>query len=730
MTQLTQDLRYALRGLARRPGFTVIVLFTVAIGIGANTAIFSLVRGVILKPLSYKEPDRLVHIYENHPKGVRFKWGEGRRFIIVRGATLHAWRTQTTSFESIEAIRWRTRTLGGDDRTESVWGNEVTEGFFRTGGVAPARGRTFSRDDYAAGVPHAVVLSDRLWRTRFASDPAIVGQTVQIDGSKVPIVGVMPPEFFPSGSPAPDLWLPYWPDSGENDDRVTWRFITLARLKTGVTFEQAHRELDVVSDRLSAAYPEDYNDMGAVLVPVTGQVLGTYPRLFYTLLGAVGLVLLVGCVNVANLMLARATERSQEFSVRSALGATRSQLVRQLLTESVLISGAGGLIGIGVARAALPAALALLPPENGIPRMNEVALDWVVLGFTAAISMGAGILFGLAPALRLSRTGLNESLKEIGRSTSASRRLKRFRDGLVVAEIAFAVLLLTGAGLLMRSFLRLQAVDSGFETSHVLAMQVTVPAHRYGSYEVGGPNLSRAALYRELVRQVSEVPGVEVAAVTGLLPFKHGPNPWGISIEGRGAPAEKEGGGAATRMRQGLFHHGSISIERVTPDYFRTMGIRLLRGRLLDERDTAGTSLVTVVNETFVRKYFQNEDPIGRRITAEMTSYFPKLTIVGVVADNKVHGLDRDPYPLLYWPMSQFPSTNAWIVARSHGAPEDLARPVQAAVARLDPDLAIANVTTMNTVMAESVWRPRLRHFCLEPSQSWRCSWRVQVSMR
>ncbi len=452
---------------------------------------FSLVRAVILKPLSYREPERLVHIYENYLKGSRFKWGQGASYIIVRPGTLHEWRVQSTSFESIEAARWRTKTLTGGDRTESVWGNEVTEGYFRIAGVPPGCGRPLVRDDVGAGAPRAVVLSDRLWRRRYAGDPNIIGQHIQIDGSSVPVVGVMPPGFAPTRGQPPDVWVPYSPRPGEQDDRVTWSFITLARLKPGVTFEDAHREMDAISDRLTAAYPQDYHDMCAVLVPVMGEVVGSYGTLLYTLLGAVGLVLLVGCVNVANLMLARATERSQEFSIRSALGAPRSRLIRHVLTEGLLLSVAGGLLGLVVASLSLPAALALLPANNSIPRMNEVSLDRTVLGFTFAVAVAAGLLFALPPALRASHGALSESLKETGRGTTLERGAKRLGDALVITEVALS--LLVGAGLLLRSFVRLQAVDSGFDTQHVLAMRVTVPTHRYGMYEVGGTNPPRAS---------------------------------------------------------------------------------------------------------------------------------------------------------------------------------------------------------------------------------------------
>jgi putative ABC transport system permease protein len=703
---MSSDIRHALRTLTRRPSFALLVLITLAIGIGANTAIFSIVRAVILKPLPFVGPDRLVHIYENHPKGVRFKKGAGKYFIVVRPGTLYEWRTQSTSFESIEAYRRRPKTLSGSNGAQPVWAHEVTEGFFATTGVVAAHGRAFTPEDYAPGAPATVILSDRLWRTRFGGDTKMIGQTIQIDGASMPVIGIMPPGFYSTRFDRPDVWLRYEAASGDAADRVTWNFITLARLKAGVTFEHAHKEMDMISDRLSTAYPADYDNMSAVLVPVTDEIIGDYELLLYTLLGAVGVVLLVGCVNVANLMVSRGIERSQEFAVRTALGATRTRLIRQAVIESLLLSSAGGMLGLLVARLSLPAALSLLPADN-VPRIGEVTLDWTVLAFTLAISTLAGLVCGVAPALRSWRTDINDRLKESGRASGPSRGTRWIGDVLVTSEIALALVLTIGAGLLLRSFVRLHTVKSGFDTGRVLSLLLTVPAHRYSAYEVGGANPKRAALYRDLARHVAETPGVESAAASALLPLRHGVNPWGISIEGRAPPAAAEVGGAAFSRREGLAHHGSVSIERVTPEYFRTLGVHLQRGRLIEERDTADAPLVTVVNETFVAKFFPNEDALGRRITVDMTSYFPKMTIVGVVEDNRMHGLDRDPYPLLYWSMSQLPSMNAWLLVRTHAAPADLAHDVRAAVNRIDGDIAVSEVASMENVLADSAWRQR-----------------------
>jgi putative ABC transport system permease protein len=325
--------------------------------------------------------------------------------------------------------------------------------------------------------------------------------------------------------------------------------------------------------------------------------------------------------------------------------------------------------------------------------------------FSVGISTIVGVLCGLVPAWRVAGHSLNHALKNGGRAAGPGRGARRLGDALVTTEIALALTLSVGAGLLLRSFTALQAVDSGFDTDRVLSLELTVPAHRYGAYEVGGPNAQRARLFRDLARQIAEVPGVESAAVTTSLPLRHGVNPWGIVIEGRAAPPASEPGGAAGRG--GVVYHGSVSIERVTAEYFRTLGVRVLRGRPIDDRDEAGAPLVTLVNQTFARKFFPDDDPIGHQISVDMTSYMPRMTIVGVVADNKMHGLDRAPYPLLFWSVSQLPSMNGWLLARTREHPEALADQVRAAVTRIDPEIAIGDTAGLERVLRDSAWRPR-----------------------
>jgi predicted permease len=337
--------------------------------------------------------------------------------------------------------------------------------------------------------------------------------------------------------------------------------------------------------------------------------------------------------------------------------------------------------------------------------LSEVTIDPAVLTFAVCISAIVGVVCGLVPAFRVAGTAVNHALRDGGRGAGPGRGARRFGDSLVAIEIALALTLSIAAGLMLRSFTTLQAVDSGFDTERVLSLELTVPTHRYGAYENGGPNPQRARLYQDLARQIAALPGVESAAVTASLPLRHGVNPWGIRIAGRPAPAAPEPGGAAGDG--GVPYHGSVSIERVTAGYFQTLGVRVLRGRPIDDRDDAGAPVVTVVNDTFARKFFPDADPIGQQITVDMTSYEPRMTIVGVVEDNKMHGLDRAPYPLLYWSMSQLPSTNGWLVVRTHGQPEELADRVRTAVTRIDPELAIGDTAGLERVLRESTWRPR-----------------------
>jgi putative ABC transport system permease protein len=471
----------------------------------------------------------------------------------------------------------------------------------------------------------------------------------------------------------------------------------------------------VISDRLTAAYPSNYDNMSAVLTPVTGYLFSQYERLFFVLLGAVGLVLLIACANVSNLLLARGAERAKELSVRAALGASRWRLIQQLLTESLLLAGGSAVIGTMLAWAGIRPILALLPASSRVPRIGEVRMDVSVLVFALCVAALAGLVFGIIPALRASRADLNESLKEGGRSNSLGLGSKRISDLLIIGEVALSLVLLVGAGLLMRSFLHLLRTDPGFNPERVIALSIRVPTHRYGTYETGGANPGLARLFEDFERRLRAVPGVKAATVTGSLPLRHGPNPWAMHIVGKPAPPPDPAkyGGAARNKVTGLYNHGDVSIQRVTPGYFETFGIPLVRGRYFNARDTAGAPGVAIINETNARKYFGADDPIGKTIIIDMTSYFPRMTVVGIVADSRLNALDREVYPQVFWSMAQLPSPSGWVVVRTNADPALFGKTVQSAITNVNSDLAINEVITMNQVLADSLWRQRLTAFLL-----------------
>lgn len=714
MNTLWQDLRYAARTLRKRPGFTFVVVLTLALGVGANAAIFSVTNAVILKPLPFKQPDRLVHLWENTKRGERYWRGQDSNFISVRPGTLNDWRARSRSFESLSGYRWTTMMLTGGERAEMVWANRVADRFFETLGVGAQLGRTFSAQDYEPSASPVVVLSQALWRDRYGADANIVGRTVSLDNIAHTIVGVMPVGFYPTRFESPQLWTPYAFTAEDKTNRVAWGWTIFARLRAGVSLNAAQTEMDLIAAQMEQAYPEHYQHMGCVLVPADAEIIGSLGLLFFLLLAAVALVLLVACVNVANLLLMRATEREREFAVRAALGASRGRIVAQLLTESVLLAALGGALGLLLAWAGVRSLPALLPAAANVPRLDEVRLDWQAFAFTAGVSLLTGILFGLVPALRAARPDLNEGLKESGRGNAMSARRKRLGNALVAGEVALSLVLLVGAGLLLQSFIRLQRTDPGFATSRLLTMEMRVPDYRYGKFVEGQKNEGRVRLYEQLEQRLSALPGVEAAAVASKLPVKHGPNPWGISIEGRPAPPPGASGDSTARSNKtGLFNHGSIAINRITPNYARTLGLRLLRGRLLDERDTADKPMVALISETTARKYWPNEDPIGQRFTVDYTSWFPKMEIVGVVADIKTNSYDKSPYPEIYWPQAQAPSSVARILIRTKADPESLVSAVRAEIAQLDRELPVQEVSAMDGVIAGTLWRARLAAWLL-----------------
>jgi putative ABC transport system permease protein len=672
---LRQDLRYAIRSLARRPGFTAVVALTLAIGIGANTAIFSVVNAVLLRSLPYAEPDRLVMLWGTATDGDSSKvarWTSYPDFIDIRD--------QARSFERIAAFRSPEVTLTGADMEPTrLMDAATTSSLFATLRATPLLGRGLLPQDEQPGTAHVVVLSHALWRSRFGGDPRIVGRALILDGEPYTVVGVMPAGFeYPSGV---QLWRPLVPDStdaarGKHTLRV------VARLKPGVTLAQAEAEVRTIARRLEGQFPDDNAKRSARLEPMRDAIVGKARPTLLVLFGAVGLVLLISCTNVANLFLARAVARGREVAVRTALGANRGQLVRYFLSESLLLALLGGVGGLALAFGGVPLLVAAAP--RTIPRLAEIGIDRVVLVFLLLVSTLTGLAFGIVPALRLSRAGAAGTLAETTRSVTSGHAHRRFRQLLVVAEVALAVVLVIGAALLIKSFWRLQRVDPGFDPRNLLTVQLQLPTSRYSERR------QVRAFLDELRRRVQAAPGVRSAAIALEHPLSAG---WTTSFTLHDRPAPPRGEEPEARMRP------------VTPGYFRTVGVPLLAGRDIGERDAVDAPGVVVVNEAFVRRHFPRENPIGKRI--DRVPWWPEmptsLEIVGVVGNERFLGLQQEPDPATYFAVSQFPFNEMYLIVRTTGDPAAFTPTVRRIVWELDRDLPLDNVQTMEQILNESI---------------------------
>src|SRR5499426_3618482 len=449
MQTLWQDLRQGARALLKKPVFTLTVVLTLALGVGANTAIFSVFNGIVLKPLPYKDPDRLVYAWKSEKRGMRYQVGAHSDFGSISPGAFHDWRERSRSFDQMTAYRANSTILNSGDLTMYVVTIRAAGRFFETLGASAQLGRTFTDRDYAPDAPRSVILANDLWRSQYAADPQMIGRTILLDGLQHTVIGVMPPGFWPTASAVSRVWVPYFFSAEEKTNRASGGWSVIARLRAGISFDQAQTEMDLIATQLETDYPEHYKNSGIALVPADAEILGSlggFERVFLLLLCAVGLVLLIACVNVANLLLVRAAEREREFALRAALGASRGRLLRQLLTESLLLAALGGGLGLLLGANGMRAATALLP---GVPRLDELRFDWQAFAFTAAVSLAAGLLFGLVPAIRAARPDLQEALKEGGRGGAASRRVRRMGYLLASAEVALAMPLLVGAGLIV-----------------------------------------------------------------------------------------------------------------------------------------------------------------------------------------------------------------------------------------------------------------------------------------
>jgi putative ABC transport system permease protein len=676
---LEHDLRYGVRMLWKNPGFTAVAVIALALGIGANSAIFSVVNTVLLRPLPYREPERLVMVWEDNAK-------LGYPKDTPAAANYVDWRDQNQVFEGMAAMADQSFNLTGSGEPERIDGKRVNAHLFELLGVSPRHGRAFAAEEDRPGANKVVLLSHALWQRRFGSDAGVVGQTLTLNGEGHTVVGVMPADFqFPDRQA--ELWVPIALTQQEAANRGRHYLEVVARLKPGVTLERAQAEMSTIAARLQQQYPEQNTDLGATVQSLHEHLVGDIRPALLVLLGAVGFVLLVACANVANLLLARAAGRQKEIALRTALGASRLRLIRQFLTESVLLAALGGVVGLLLSVWGVTLLKSFIP-EN-ISQVKAISVDARVLGFTVLVTLLTGLVFGLAPAVQASKFNLNETLKEGGRDAAAARGGNRIRGLLVVAEVAVSLVLLAGAGLLINSFLRLRSVDPGFRTDKLLTMSVVLPQQKYPD------RARRAAFYTDMIRRVEALPGVRSAGVTNWIPLVSQGDSVGVTIEGQPAPTGKP----------------YIIVTRlVSPHYFDTMGIRLTEGRVFEEgKDRIDSPCVVVVGETTARKHWPNESPLGKRLwpgTPESDEDW--CQVVGVVKDVRQFDLTSEVRPQMYFTYEQFGFfAPRYLVVKTEGDPRALAGTVRQTVWEVDREQPVSNVNTMEGVLSESIARQR-----------------------
>lgn len=670
---ILQDIRYAVRMLLKKPGFTAVAVVTLALGIGANTAIFTLVNSVLLRPLPYPDPERLVMIWGAHPQ-------IGREAASLPDFV--DWRQQSRSFEYMAAAARRNFNLSGDAEPTRLLGALVTREFFAVLGIQPILGRTFMAEEDRPGGARVVILSEPLWRRRFDADENAVGRSLRLNGESYTIVGVAPARLkLPTDT---ELWVPLARDPAQSGRRNDFLAV-VARLKPGANITQAQAELRAIMARLERAYPNTNAGWSADVIPLHEQIVADIRLVLLVLTGAVGFVLLIACANVANLLLSRAAARQREIAVRTALGAPRSRLVRQLLTESVLLAIVGGAAGLLLAYWSIEFLVQLQPQK--LPRLAEIDLDSRVLGFALLSSVVTGLIFGLAPAFQISRSAAAESLKEGAHRATSGLARSYLRSSLVVAEVALSLVLLVGAGLMIRSLYSLLDLDLGFDRDNLLTVQIPLPQSSYPE------NQQVFAFQDRLLERVRALPGVTEATLVSPLPLSGGSIMWSFAIEGRSLPPPEQ------------VQDASVLI--VGDQYVETMKIPLLQGRSFRATDREKVP-GALINQTFARRYFQMENPLGHRLTFgdPQNPQARWLTIVGIVADVKHQTVEEQIYPTVYVP-NRGQDSNMALVVRTKSEPLNLAAAVRTEVRSLDKDLPVYAVRTMEQVLASALEQRR-----------------------
>src|SRR5215475_13011814 len=686
---MLKDIRFALRQLLKQPAFTAIAVVTVALAIGATTAVLSLVNALLVRPLPYREPQQLVLLLQH------FK-SQNLERIPVSPPEFKDYETRAHSFEKLGAFGYTSLNLAAEDRPERITGATVTAGVLPLLGVSPIRGRFFQPEECTLGRDDVVIISARLWQRRFNSDPQIIGKKLLLNGKNFTVVGVMPGNFdfplqlFDLGSGGQfggraEIWKPLAFTDDQMKARYSRSFWIVGRLAPGTSAGQAQAEIETINAQMRREHTDNYSQDnsfgGDVLLLQDLAVAGMRPALLI-LLGAVFLVLLIACANLTTMLLARAAAREREIAIRLALGAGRMRLLKQVFTESVLLALIGGAAGVLLALWGVELLKAI--GAQTVPRLREVNIDLVVLGVTLAVSVGTGIIFGLAPGLASSRPELTEALKEGGRSSTVGTRRNRLRNGLVIAEVALALVLLSGAGLLIKSFARLQNVNPGFNPHNALTFEISLPKMQYPD------DASIIRFNNEAQRRIAALPGVQAAGFSTILPLAGTNSDWSFAIESR--PSNDKSPSPDEEKRQ------------ISADYFRALETPLIKGRLFTDADNADAPRVLIVNQAFVKKFCPNQDALGQRIVMGEMSDDPKwITIVGIVGDIRHFGLDIDPKPEMYIPFALSPYFTAIYVVRSNQDPQILLSAIRREIQAIDPAVPLANVRSFENLIGDSV---------------------------